>query len=145
MPDPLHELISYLEELSEPHILFDQEYRIIAANSAYQRQFSQQVSVIGRTCYEVSHHFNAPCDQSGEVCPLAQAKISGHRERVLHLHVTARIGVVGNERERDGDAPPHIHRAGPARVTAVRGQVGHAVPLARHERLLGEVTLAMRL
>ena len=88
MPRLLPELISYLEELSEPHILFDREYRIIAANSAYQRQFSQQRSVIGRTCYEVSHHFKAPCDQSGEVCPLAQARLSGHRERVLHLHHT---------------------------------------------------------
>lgn len=88
MSRPLPELISYLEELSEPHILFDHEYRIIAANSAYRRQFSQQTSVIGRTCYEVSHHFNAPCDQSGEVCPLAQARLSGHRERVLHVHHT---------------------------------------------------------
>jgi len=88
MSHPLPELISYLEELSEPHILFDQEYRIIAANAAYRRQFSQQVSVIGRTCYEVSHRFTAPCDQSGEVCPLAQARLSGHRERVLHLHHT---------------------------------------------------------
>jgi len=88
MSRPLPELISYLEELSEPHILFDQQYRIIAANAAYRRQFSQQTSVIGRTCYEVSHHFNAPCDQSGEVCPLAEARISGHRERVLHLHHT---------------------------------------------------------
>ena len=86
---PLPELISYLDELSEPHILFDQQYRIIAANPAYRRQFSQQASVIGRTCYEVSHHFNAPCDQSGEVCPLAQARLSGHRERVLHLHHTS--------------------------------------------------------
>ena len=50
---PLPELISYLDELSEPHILFDQQYRIIAANPAYRRQFSQQASVIGRTCYEV--------------------------------------------------------------------------------------------
>ena len=88
MSHPLPELISYLEESSEPHILFDQEYRIIAANAAYRRQFSQQVSVVGRTCYEVSHHFTAPCDQSGEVCPLAQARLSGHRERVLHLHHT---------------------------------------------------------
>ena len=88
MSQLLPELISYLEELVEPHILFDNQYRIIAANAAYRRQFGHKVSVIGRTCYEVSHHFNAPCDQSGEVCPLAQAKISGHRENVLPLHHT---------------------------------------------------------
>ena len=88
MSQLLPELISYLEELVEPHILFDNQDRIIAANAAYRRQFGHKVSVIGRTCYEVSHHFNAPCDQSGEVCPLAQAKLSGHREKVLHLHHT---------------------------------------------------------
>ena len=88
MSQLLPELISYLEELVEPHILYDNQYRIIAANAAYRHQFGHEVSVIGRTCYEVSHHFNAPCDQSGEVCPLAQAKISGHREKVLHLHHT---------------------------------------------------------
>jgi DNA-binding NtrC family response regulator len=44
--------------------------------------------VIGRTCYEVSHHFSVPCDQAGESCPLARARESGQRERVLHLHHT---------------------------------------------------------
>ncbi|KPF47639.1 Fis family transcriptional regulator [beta proteobacterium AAP121] len=88
MATPLPELVSYLEGLPEPHILFDGQYRILAANAAYRRQFSPQASVIGRTCYEVSHHFSVPCDQAGEQCPLAQARVSGQREKVLHLHHT---------------------------------------------------------
>ncbi len=87
---PLPELMSFLEGLSEPHILFDTQYRILAANAAYRQQFSQSQSVIGRTCYEVSHHFSVPCDQAGESCPLAQARESGQRERVMHLHHTAK-------------------------------------------------------
>ena len=87
---PLPELMSFLEGLSEPHILFDANYRILAANSAYRQQFSQSQSVVGRTCYEVSHHFSMPCDQAGESCPLAQARASGQRERVMHLHHTAK-------------------------------------------------------
>ena len=63
---PLPELVSYLEGLAEPHILFDAQYRILAANAAYLRQFSPARSVVGRTCYEVSHHFSVPCDQAGE-------------------------------------------------------------------------------
>ncbi|HEY0843889.1 MAG TPA: sigma-54-dependent Fis family transcriptional regulator [Noviherbaspirillum sp.] len=90
MPGPLPELVSYLEGLPEPHILFDRQYRIIAANAAYRRQFSPTASVIGRTCYEVSHHFSAPCDQCGESCPMALTRESGRRERVLHLHHTPR-------------------------------------------------------
>jgi DNA-binding NtrC family response regulator len=87
---PLPELMSFLEGLSEPHILFDAQYRILAANAAYRQQFSQIQSVVGRTCYEVSHHFSVPCDQAGESCPLAQARESGQRERVMHLHHTAK-------------------------------------------------------
>jgi DNA-binding NtrC family response regulator len=85
---PLPELMSFLEGMPEPHILFDTQYRILAANAAYRRQFSPDRSVVGRTCYEVSHHFNVPCDQSGESCPLVKARESGQRERVLHLHHT---------------------------------------------------------
>ncbi|NDP37916.1 MAG: sigma-54-dependent Fis family transcriptional regulator [Rhodoferax sp.] len=80
--------MSYLEGLSEPHILFDTQYRILAANAAYRRQFSPERSVVGRTCYEVSHHFGLPCDQAGESCPLVKSRESGQRERVLHLHHT---------------------------------------------------------
>lgn len=85
---PLPELMSYLEGLSEPHILFDTQYRILAANAAYRRQFSPERSVVGRTCYEVSHHFGVPCDKAGESCPLLKSRESGQRERVLHLHHT---------------------------------------------------------
>lgn len=88
MATVLPELVSYLEGLPEPHILFDRHYRIIAANAAYRREFSPQAPVVGRSCYEVSHHFSVPCDQAGESCPLARSRESGQRERVLHLHHT---------------------------------------------------------
>ena len=83
---PLPELMSYLEGLSEPHILFDKQYRILSANAAYRRQFSPDRSVVGRTCYEVSHRFSVPCDQAGESCPMVKSRESNQRERVLHLH-----------------------------------------------------------
>ena len=86
--NPLPELMSFLEGLPEPHILFDTQYRILSANAAYRKQFSPERSVVGRTCYEVSHRFSVPCDQAGESCPLVKARESGQRERVLHLHHT---------------------------------------------------------
>lgn len=85
---PLPELMSFIEGLPEPHILFDTQYRILVANAAYRRQFSPGRSVVGRTCFEVSHHFSVPCDQAGESCPLVRSRDSGQRERVLHLHHT---------------------------------------------------------
>ena len=82
------ELASYLEALPEPHILVDEQYRIIASNAAYRSSFSPDKSVIGRTCYEVSHHFSVPCDLAGETCPRVRSRETGQRERVLHLHHT---------------------------------------------------------
>lgn len=83
-------LTAWLETLPEPHVLFDRHYRILAANAAYRHTFGQDASVLGRTCYAVSHHSPVPCDQAGELCPLARAQYSGQRERVLHLHHTSR-------------------------------------------------------
>lgn len=86
----LSELVSFLEGQIEPRIVMDADYRIVAANRAYSEAFAQSKPVEGRHCYEVSHHFNAPCDQAGEPCPLRMSQESGEVQRVLHLHHTAR-------------------------------------------------------
>jgi DNA-binding NtrC family response regulator len=70
-------------------VVFDAGYRIVAANRAYRSLYAGDAEVIGRTCHEVSHHTDRPCDLAGESCPLARARLSGHRERVLHLHHTS--------------------------------------------------------
>ena len=49
-------LVSYLDGLPEPHILFDPDYRIVAANAAYRARYSPNASVIGQTCHFFSHH-----------------------------------------------------------------------------------------
>ncbi|MBI4756429.1 MAG: sigma-54-dependent Fis family transcriptional regulator [Betaproteobacteria bacterium] len=87
---PLPELVSFLETLPVPHILCNAEYRILAANAAYRARFGEARSCVGRTCYEVSHRYQVPCDQAGETCPLRRSLASGQRERVLHLHHTPR-------------------------------------------------------
>jgi len=86
----LGELVSFLDGLPEPRIVMNAEYRIVAANAAYVRDFGGGQAITGRTCYEVSHHFDVPCDQAGESCPLKQTQKSGAPQRVLHLHHTPR-------------------------------------------------------
>jgi len=86
----LPELLSFLDGQAEPRIVMDARYRIVAANSAYEREFAQGQPVAGRHCYEVSHHFDVPCDQAGESCPLRMSEQSGQAQRVLHLHHTPR-------------------------------------------------------
>lgn len=86
----LSELVSFLDGLPEPRIVMDTDYRIVAANPSYVREFGSGQPIRGRTCYEVSHHFSVPCDQAGESCPLKQSLDEGSPQRVLHLHYTPR-------------------------------------------------------
>jgi DNA-binding NtrC family response regulator len=86
----LEQLAAYLEGVPEPSIVLDDDYRILAANAAYRRDFAGSHEVTGRRCYEVSHRIDRPCDQAGESCPLRQTAQSGQPQRVLHLHHTPR-------------------------------------------------------
>ncbi len=142
---PLPELTAFLEGLPEPHILFDANYRILAANAAYRRQFSPQRSVIGRHCYEVSHHFAVPCDQAGESCPLAQSRQSGQRERVLHLHHTPKGEEYVNIElsplpGEDGQPAFYVEKMEPLRVAqgqpSSQGLIGRSTAF---QRMLGLV------
>ncbi len=148
---PLPELTAFLEGLPEPHILFDTQYRILAANAAYRRQFSPERSVIGRRCYEVSHHFAVPCDQAGESCPLAQSKLSGQRERVLHLHhtrsgeeyVNIELSPLPGE---DGQPAFYVEKMEPLRVAqgqpAAQGLIGRSPAFQRMLGLVARVAPA---
>jgi two-component system, NtrC family, response regulator HydG len=82
------EIISLLGALPGPRILVDDQFRILAANGAYYSEYGDHEGLIGRTCYEVSHHFDRPCDQCGESCPRSVADQTGKTSRVLHLHHT---------------------------------------------------------
>lgn len=84
-------LVSFLEHESQPMIVLDPDYNILAANTAYQRQFASiHEPHIGHKCYRISHHYDVPCDQAGEHCPMKKAQELGGPDRVLHIHHTPR-------------------------------------------------------
>ena len=148
MASVLPELVSYLEGLPEPHILFDRQYRILSANAAYRRQFSPKTSVVGRTCFEVSHRFDVPCDQAGESCPLARARDSGQRERVLHLHHTPQGEAYVNIElvplhDATGEHAYFVEKMEPLRVAqgqpAAQGLIGRAVAFRQMLELVARV------
>lgn len=149
---PLPELTSFLEGLSEPHILFDTRYRILAANAAYRKQFSPVQSVVGRNCYEVSHHFNVPCDQAGESCPLAKARESGQRERVLHLHHTPKGEEYVNIElspllNADGEQSYYVEKMEALQVAhgraTAKGLIGRSAPFQAMLSLVARVAPSM--
>ncbi len=84
-------LVSYLEHESQPMIVLDPDYNILAANTAYRRQFgAADKPYIGHKCFRVSHHYDLPCDQAGEHCPMKKAFELKGPDRVLHIHHTPR-------------------------------------------------------
>lgn len=87
---PPGEMLALLESLPEPRILVDPDYRILSANAAYRHTFGNPADILGRTCYEISHHFDKPCDHCGESCPRQTAMKTRQPSRVLHLHHTPR-------------------------------------------------------
>ena len=90
MPAKVQSLISFLEYEVHPMIVLDPDYNILAANIAYQRNFGDAETVIGYKCYRISHHYDVPCDQAGEHCPMKKAQELRAPDRVLHIHHTPR-------------------------------------------------------
>jgi two-component system response regulator HydG len=86
----ISELLSYLDNQPQPCIVMNRDYTIVAANAAYRLEYGNNSPLVGRHCYEVSHHFNRPCDEVGESCPLKLSAASKQAQRVLHLHQTPR-------------------------------------------------------
>ncbi len=74
--------------LPDPFVVIDRHYRIIAANGNYLKHYGYRSvdQVVGRYCYEVSHHVDSPCSQHGEHCPLEMVFESGQPTQVMHVH-----------------------------------------------------------
>ncbi len=79
-----------LDALPEPAVLIDLDYRILAANKSYRERYGGFDTTAPVHCYQVSHHYDKPCDLAGETCPLKSSLLSGQPQRVLHLHYTPR-------------------------------------------------------
>jgi two-component system, NtrC family, response regulator HydG len=81
------ELESLLEQLPGCRLLIDRDYRIVASNDTYRGDCGAgTASPVGRYCYEVSHGYDAPCDQQGESCPRRAAEKTGRADRCVHVH-----------------------------------------------------------
>lgn len=73
--------------MPDPFVVIDRNYRIIAANRAYRdRYVSNDEEVVGKQCYEVSHHVDSPCHHHGEHCPLDTVFNKGEAVQVMHVH-----------------------------------------------------------
>ncbi len=80
-------LESVLEGIGEGVVVVDRDYRILSANKGYIRQLGQEGRhVVGRHCYEISHHFDSHCMDNGHHCPVRDSFETGRPSRTMHTH-----------------------------------------------------------
>ncbi len=78
---------SLIDSHETPFVLIDADYRIVAANAAYCASHGiDSGEVLGRHCYEVSHHSPTPCFEHGEDCPHQRVILTGAPYEVVHIH-----------------------------------------------------------
>jgi PAS domain S-box-containing protein len=76
-----------LESVDEGFIIIDPDFKIVSANRAYcEQEQCRTEDIIGKHCYEVSHHMARPCFQSGEECAPSRTFKTGKPSVAIHTH-----------------------------------------------------------
>jgi len=105
------EIASWLETHARPFAVMDREYRIVGVNRAYERAYQVTAEeVIGRHCYQVTHHHSSPCCEHGEACPHQLVFDGQQLHECLHTHF-------------DGTGRPRWVRVTGHRVVSATGEV----------------------
>lgn len=82
------DLRSLVDSHEKPFVVIDKNYRILAFNKAYEKAYVEKNgSAIGKTCYQVSHGKNQPCNLDGEDCPHQHVFKTGKSKVSLHVHL----------------------------------------------------------
>jgi len=84
----LRTMRNVLDSYNNPAVLIDAEYNVVATNSSYDFRFGGLNGRSSAKCFFLSHGYQQPCDLEGETCPMQEARDSGHRASVLHIHNT---------------------------------------------------------
>ena len=62
-------------------------FRITGVNSVFLRELGlTEGEVIGKACYEITHHRSNPCGPPDDICPLHETLKTGKHSSVEHLH-----------------------------------------------------------
>ncbi|MDD5762959.1 MAG: PAS domain S-box protein [bacterium] len=62
-------------------------FKLLHVNRAFAESFGlSKEECLGKTCHEVTHRSDKPCDEAGEVCPVRRATETGRMEKCIHVH-----------------------------------------------------------
>jgi PAS domain S-box-containing protein len=68
-------------------MIIDLDYRIVEVNRALLEMVGlPREEVVGRHCYEVSHHLDKPCASPEHPCPLTDTVATGKATSAVHTH-----------------------------------------------------------
>jgi PAS domain S-box-containing protein len=81
------DLQSLVDTHEHPFVIIDRKFTIVAVNKAYENTYGgSREEMIGKSCYQVSHHNDKPCYETGEDCPYQNVYASGEGCSCLHIH-----------------------------------------------------------
>ncbi len=76
-----------IDSLPYPFYVLDTDtHKILIANKVAESTFGNG-TIIGKKCYEVSHHRNTPCDGPDHLCPIPAVKKAGKPFITEHIHL----------------------------------------------------------
>jgi two-component system response regulator AtoC len=105
------EIASWLATHDRPFAVIDEDYRIVGVNRAYERIYQVTAEeVIGRRCYQVTHHHPTPCCDHGEDCPHQLVFDGEQLHECLHTHY-------------DGQGRPRWVRVTGHRIVSANGEI----------------------
>lgn len=77
-----------LQNVSQSLAIISREYKIEFGNRVFAEQAGlTEDKVVGRFCHSVSHHYDRPCYELGEDCPVKRVFETGEAQTVVHTHV----------------------------------------------------------
>ncbi len=80
-------LETILDGITDQMMVIDLDYRIVEVNRALLDMVGlKKEDVVGKHCYEVSHHLQEPCSSPDHPCPLKDAVANGKPASTTHVH-----------------------------------------------------------
>ena len=65
------------------------DFTIVGANDAFLQQHGlKEEQVIGKICYQITHHRSDPCAPPDDICPLRDTVTTGEHSIAEHVHYT---------------------------------------------------------
>lgn len=88
-------LVSVFDSTEDGVVVIDRDFKILSANKSYLKQTAYSLDdIIGKHCYEVSHHIDKPCYLAGEECSVKNAFETGASHWVIHKHLDKELNTL---------------------------------------------------